>query len=61
MRESFHKFGGPTDTFLKHEDVDSLIEDLTILYTKLVDLGMEYRNGQVHLADLEELEGKKDV
>ena len=35
---------------------NSLTEDLIALYTRLVDLGMEYRDGKVYLADLEELE-----
>jgi hypothetical protein len=47
-------FGGLTDTFLKLNLDQNLTEDLTILYTRLVDLDMEYRNGEVYLADLEE-------
>ena len=35
----------------------SLEKSLILLYTKLVNLGMEYRDGEVYLADLEE----KDV
>jgi len=35
---------------------NSLTEDLIALYTRLVDLGMEYRDGKVYLFDLEELE-----
>lgn len=35
---------------------NSLEKDLRGLHSKLVDLGMEYRDGQVYLADLEELE-----
>jgi chemotaxis response regulator CheB len=50
-------FGGPSYTFLKHQTNDELIADLLSLYVKLVELGMEYRNGEVYLADLEE----KDV
>lgn len=42
---------------MKPQLPDNLIEDLVLLHTKLVDLGMEYRNGEVYLADLEE----KDV
>jgi len=42
---------------MKHHLDDKLWEDLISLYAKLVDLGMEYRNGKVYLADLEE----KDV
>lgn len=42
---------------MKPEDPDNLIKDLILLYTRLVDLGVEYRNGEVYLADLEE----KDV
>jgi hypothetical protein len=37
-----------------------LEQDLITLYTKLVELGMEYHDGEVHLPDLEMLE-KKDV
>jgi hypothetical protein len=37
---------------------NSITEDMTTLYTRLVDLGMEYRDGQVYLADLVELEDK---
>lgn len=50
-------YGGPAYTFSKPENPAELIDDLVLLYTKLVDLGMEYRNGKVYLADLEE----KDV
>lgn len=46
--------GGPAYTFSKPENPAELIDDLVLLYTKLVDLGMEYRNGKVYLADLEE-------
>jgi hypothetical protein len=46
--------GGPAYTFLKHQTTHELIDDLTSLYTKLVELGAEYRNGEVYLADLEE-------
>jgi len=42
---------------LKHHLINELIEDLILLYTRLLELGMEYRNGKVYLADLEE----KDV
>jgi hypothetical protein len=49
--------GGLTYTFLKHHLDDSLNQELTLLYTRLVDLGMEYRGDKVYLADLEE----KDV
>lgn len=55
--EVFHTacaFGGPTYTFLKPQPSDNVIEDLTLLYTRLVDLGMEHRDGKVYLADLEE-------
>ncbi len=52
-----NRFGGPAYTFLKHQTTHKLIDDLISLYTKLVELGVEYRNGEVYLADLEE----KDV
>lgn len=39
------------DIFLRN----SLKKDLIKLYFRLVDLGMEYRNGKVRLADLEGL------
>jgi len=47
-------FGGPAYTFSKPENPAELIDDLVLLYMKLVDLGVEYRNGKVYLADLEE-------
>jgi hypothetical protein len=47
-------FGGPTYTFLKHLSTDKIVEDLASIYIRLVDLGMEYRNGQVCLDDLGE-------
>ena len=50
-------FGGLTYISMKHHLDDKFREDLISLYAKLVDLGMEYRNGKVYLADLEE----KDV
>lgn len=37
---------------------NSLEQDLIKLYTELAALGMEYRDGQIYLADLEELEAK---
>ncbi|HSX05438.1 MAG TPA: hypothetical protein VLF69_03150 [Candidatus Saccharimonadales bacterium] len=33
---------------------NSLEQNLLSLYTNLVDLGMEYRDGKVYLADLEQ-------
>jgi hypothetical protein len=51
------EIGGLTYTFLKPQSPDNLFEDLILLHAKLVDLGMEYRNSEVYLADLEE----KDV
>ena len=36
---------------------NSLERDLRMLHGKLVDLGMEYRDGEVYLADIEDLEG----
>lgn len=47
-------FGGPAYTFSKPENPAELIDDLVLLHTKLVDLGVVYRNGKVYLADLEE-------
>lgn len=35
---------------------NSCKKDMTRLYLKLVDLGMEYRNGKVYLPDLEDPE-----
>ena len=49
--------GGPTYTFLKHLSTDKLIEDLALLYARLIDLGMEYRNDGIYLADLNEARG----
>jgi hypothetical protein len=46
--------GGLTYTFLEPQLPDNIIEDMTKLYIRLVDLGMEYRNGNVYLADLED-------
>jgi len=46
-------FGGPGYTFLKPSEVDGLIADLVLLHAQLVELGMEYRNGEVYLVDLE--------
>jgi hypothetical protein len=31
---------------------DELIEDLTLLYFRLADLGIEFRNGEVYLDDI---------
>lgn len=33
---------------------NSCKQDMTGLYMRLVELGMEYRHGKVYLADLEE-------
>lgn len=38
---------------MKPSEVDELIADLVLLHARLVELGMEYRNGEVYLADLE--------
>lgn len=46
--------GGPTSIFAKHLSNDELAGDLILLYGRLVDLGMEYRNGRVYLADLDD-------
>jgi len=34
---------------------NSLEKDLVLLYERLVDLGIEYRDGKVYLAELEEV------
>jgi hypothetical protein len=47
--------GGSTFTFLEHLSTEYLVEDLLQLYTRLVDLGMSYREGQIHLVDLDEV------
>lgn len=39
---------------MKPQLPNDLIDDLVLLHTKLVDLGVEYRNGGPYLADLEE-------
>jgi hypothetical protein len=46
--------GGPTYTFLEHLSTENLIEDLIEIYTRLIDLGVEYRNSEVYLADLDD-------
>ena len=45
--------GEPSYTFLKPLPVEDIIQDLALLYTRLVDLGVEYRNGKVYLTDVE--------
>jgi len=40
------------NTFVKHLSTDELIEDLTLLYFRLADLGVELRNGEVSLDDI---------
>ena len=47
--------GGPSSTFVKHLSTDRLIEDLFVLYTRLIDLGIDYQGGQPYLYDLDEL------
>lgn len=47
--------GGPTYTFLKHFSIDELVEDLLLLYARLTDLGVEYRNGEIYLANINSL------
>ena len=47
--------GGPTYTFLEHLSTEKLIEDLTLLYTRLVELGVEYRNDEAYLTDLADI------
>jgi hypothetical protein len=51
--------GGPTYTFLEHLSTKKLIDDLLLLYIRLVDLGIEHHNGQAYLADIDELCGNK--
>jgi hypothetical protein len=46
--------GGPTSIFFEHLSTVRLIEDLTLLYVRLVDLGVEYRDGRIYLTDPEE-------
>lgn len=38
---------------LKPSEVDELIADLVLLNARLIELGMEYRNGEMYLTDLE--------
>lgn len=45
--------GGPGYMFLKLSEVDELIADLVLLHACLVELGMEYHDGTVYLADLD--------
>jgi hypothetical protein len=45
-------FGGPTYTFLEPLFTDNLYIDLMSLYEGLIDLGVEWRNGEVALNDL---------
>jgi hypothetical protein len=40
---------------VKHLSTEKLSEDLAKLYARLIDLGMEYRNGHVCLAGLTEV------
>ena len=53
-KRSVSYYGGPAYTFSKPKNLAELIDDLVLLYTKLVDLGVECRNGEVYLADLED-------
>lgn len=46
--------GGLTYPFIEPPETTELIEDLISLYKRLIDLGFEYRNGKVYLADLED-------
>ena len=41
--------------FLKSQFTSKLSEDLMMLYAKLVELGIEYREGKVYVADIEEV------
>lgn len=43
---------------MKHLSTESVIEDLARLYVRLVDLGVEYQNGQISLKDLEEINAR---
>ena len=50
-----HKhYGGPSSIFVKHLSTDTLTADLTMLYARLVDLGVDCGVENVYLADLEE-------
>jgi hypothetical protein len=40
-------------TFLEHLSTELVIEDLIKLHIRMVDLGVEYRNGRVYLVDLD--------
>jgi|GEM_PF-1583142 len=53
--------GGPTNTFLKHSSAENFAEDLKTLYYKLIDLGVECRNGQVYLVDLGRTSPRPDI
>lgn len=50
--EALAKSGGPEDRFLKHLS-DNVFADLELLYTRMVDLGVEYRDVEVYLEDLD--------
>jgi hypothetical protein len=39
---------------VKHLSTEKLIEDVTLLYLRLADLGVEYRSGKIYLADIDE-------
>jgi hypothetical protein len=47
---------GADEYFFEHLSTVELIKDVTLLYTKLVDLGVEYRNDMVFLADLPDID-----
>lgn len=49
--------GGLTYPVFEPQDTTELAKDLILLYQRLVELGVEHRDGKVYLADLEE----KDV
>jgi hypothetical protein len=49
--EALAKSGGSEDRFLKHLPED-LFADLELLYDRMVALGVEYRDGEVYLEDL---------
>ncbi len=47
--------GGPSSVFVKHLSTSELIENLALLYDRPAGLGMDWREGHVCLADMEEL------
>ena len=45
--------GGPEDKFLKPSLPPDIIRDLELLYTRMVNLGVEIRDGEVYTPDLD--------